>query len=191
MFYESRQTGPEFVQWLFDADQLVNIADTQDEQRAHTWLTIHPAYMNKEKVKYWLLGLKLTDELFMDKDNKLPNGCGSKSRYSFGGFFDESLERYAFFGDEEGLAEIEAHLSKLEAEIDAREVKKDDKKEEMQSWHPEEEKRKIEEETQVERLERMLEEEQTRRERAEDEVAKKNAIIEQQYAAIVELKKTQ
>jgi hypothetical protein len=189
-FYKSRQTGPDHFQWLFDGDQLISVADAQDEQRVHTWLSIHPSYMNKVKVKAWLLGLKLNDELFKDKEKKLPKGCGSKAGHSFSSLFRKSLERYAFFGDEEGLAEIKTHLESLEAEIDAREVKKNGEKEEDM--------REIEEETEVGRLERLLEEEKkgrqkekTLRERAEEEVATRDAIIEEKDAIIAEMKKTQ
>eukprot|EP00520_Triparma_pacifica_P001364 CAMPEP_0118655510 /NCGR_PEP_ID=MMETSP0785-20121206/12966_1 /TAXON_ID=91992 /ORGANISM="Bolidomonas pacifica, Strain CCMP 1866" /LENGTH=518 /DNA_ID=CAMNT_0006548251 /DNA_START=323 /DNA_END=1875 /DNA_ORIENTATION=- len=57
-FYESRQTGSEFYKWYFEASQLVDDADSKDQQRVFAWLYSHPSYLDKDAVKDWLLKLK-------------------------------------------------------------------------------------------------------------------------------------
>ena len=73
-FYGSRQTGPEWFKWLFEADTLVGEADTKDQQRVWAWLFAHPRYLDRDKVKEWLLGLKSDGDILGRGDKKLPKG---------------------------------------------------------------------------------------------------------------------
>jgi len=50
-FYSSRQTGPEFIEWVFDANQLIHDIQTKDQQRVFVWLFFHPSYHNKDKIQ--------------------------------------------------------------------------------------------------------------------------------------------
>jgi len=116
--YTSRQTGPEFVEWWFDADQLIYDAKTKDQQRVTAWLFFHPSYYNKDKVQAWLLIMKATDELFAAE--KLPKGCVQFSGHTFDSLFSKSLERFAFYYNSANLAKIKTHLDSLKAALDAR-----------------------------------------------------------------------
>jgi hypothetical protein len=180
--YDSRQTGPEAAQWEFDAEQLMYGRETKDEQRVGRWLWAHPSYFDRVKVKAWLLRLKMEDELFEDEEKKLPRGVGSKAGHSFSSFFKNSLERYAWYGDDEGLEEIRAHLEALEAKIDSREkaavvaTQMTQEGEAAPAPEPRENKLKMEideKETEVDRLKRLLESEKKGRaaERKRAEVA--------------------
>ena len=118
-FFESRQTGPEFVRWVFSCGQLIFDVETEDQQRVFAWLHFHPSYNSKDDVKEWLLGLDEKRPLFRADDKKLPKGCNEFSGHSIASFFDKSLERYDWYGDEEGLLQVKTHLEKLRKKIEA------------------------------------------------------------------------
>jgi hypothetical protein len=143
-FYASRMTGPELFQWYFDATQLINDAETKEQQRVWVWLFAHPSYLDQDKVKEWLLGLKSDGEILGGVDKKLPKGCGPFTGHSLDTFFTKSLERYAYYNDTEGFLLVEAHLNKLKEEVDSRalvvtakgatvrsSIKEEDKEEDM------------------------------------------------------------
>jgi len=104
-------TGPELVQWKFDAEQFVYEAQTNDEQRVLAWLFFHPSFRNKDKAQAWLLGMKATDDMFAAE--KLPKGCGPFSGHSFDSLFEKSLERFAYYSDSENVTTIKTHLDSL------------------------------------------------------------------------------
>ena len=103
-FYTSRQTGPEYIEWWFDADQLVFDAQTKDQQRVIAWLCFHPSYNNKDMVQASQLSLKATDEMFATE--KLPKGYREFAGHTFDSLFSKSLERFAFYNDSANLAKI-------------------------------------------------------------------------------------
>ena len=119
-FYSSKWTGPEFAKWGFDASQLTYGADTKDQQRVLYILFNHPFYLDKNKVKEWLLGLKSDSDLLGGGDKKLPKGCGQFTGHSLDSFFTKSLQRYAYYKDTEGFAQVNAHLDKLKEEVASR-----------------------------------------------------------------------
>ena len=112
-FYASRMTGPEMSKWYFDATQLIHDAETKGQQRVSRLLRAHPSYLDQDKVKEWLLGLKSDGEILSGVDKKLPKGCGGFTGHSLDSFFTKSLERYAYSNDTEGFPLVEAHINKL------------------------------------------------------------------------------
>ena len=119
-FYSSKWTGPDAIKWEFDAGQLLHGTDTKDQQRTVCWLLCHPNYLDQEKVKEWLLGLKSDGEILCGCDNKIPIGCGPVTGHTLDSFFTKSLQRYAHYNDTEGFPLVKAHLDKLKAEVDER-----------------------------------------------------------------------
>jgi hypothetical protein len=117
------KTGPDFVQWFFDAGQLVYDANTVDQQRALAFLFFSPTYHSKDAVKPWLLGLKTNTPLLCESDKKLPKGCLVFSGHSLASFFEKSTERanYMFHDDAQSQREITEHLESLARQIEERE----------------------------------------------------------------------
>mmetsp|Transcript_414 Transcript_414/g.588 ORF Transcript_414/g.588 Transcript_414/m.588 type:complete len:687 (-) Transcript_414:43-2103(-) len=140
-FYESRWTGPKFWKWCFEASQLVDGADTKDEQKVFVWLFVHSSYLDKEAVKEWLLGLKSDGKILGGGDKKLPKGCGDFSGHSLESFFTKTFQRFAYYGDAESTAEVHAHLESLQSEVAARPMSnKSSRKSMMAEKDPEEDK---------------------------------------------------
>ncbi|GMI19581.1 hypothetical protein TeGR_g4822 [Tetraparma gracilis] len=115
----SKLTGLEFAQWAFDAKQLMNDADTVDQQRAMYVLVWHPSYFNKVAVEEWLLSLQIATPLLTDPDKKLPKGCGRFTGHSLASALERFIERFAFYGDTPELQQVRAHLTALAQQIKA------------------------------------------------------------------------
>jgi hypothetical protein len=116
-------TGPEGVQWWFAAKQLINAAETVNEQRTHAVLSSHPSWLDKEAVSDWLLSLAADALLFAREDKRLPPGCGSYAGHSLQSAFDRFIPRvgYHYDPDDPKFQQIKAHLTALAAQIEARE----------------------------------------------------------------------
>jgi hypothetical protein len=116
-------TGPAELQWYFAAGQLVNAAQTADEQHAQKFLAAHPSYLKKEPVTDWLLSLDADTILFARSDKKLSPGTTELAGNSLKWFFDDSIARvrYYYKSDDPALQLIVAHLTALAAEIEERE----------------------------------------------------------------------
>ena len=119
-FYRSRRTPAMFYDWLFDAHQLLYDSNTKDQQRTYIWLETHPKYFAKDKVKAWLLGLKSDGDILGGGDKNLPKGCNQFSGHLIDSFFTKSLQRFAWYNDAEGFAQVKAHLDELKEEVDKR-----------------------------------------------------------------------
>jgi hypothetical protein len=113
------KAGAEFVQWVFEAKQLVYEADTVDQQRVRTLLTWHPSYSNKEAVNEWLLSLQIATPLLTEPDKKLPKGCAKFTGHSLASVFERLIECFAFYGDTPELQQVRAHLTALARQIEA------------------------------------------------------------------------
>mmetsp|Transcript_16944 Transcript_16944/g.34881 ORF Transcript_16944/g.34881 Transcript_16944/m.34881 type:complete len:667 (+) Transcript_16944:181-2181(+) len=121
-FYESKETGPEHHKWEFRASQLLNDADTKDQQRLLVFLSVHVNYLDKDDVAKWLLELTSDGDILGRGDKKLPKGCGSFSRHSLESFFEKSLQKLPYFGDERCMTPVVDHLKALRAEVNNREL---------------------------------------------------------------------
>jgi hypothetical protein len=113
------KAGSAFVQWTFDAKQLVYDADTVDQQRVRALLSWHPSYNNKEAVKEWLLSLQIATPLLTEPDKKLPKGCAKYAGHSLASFFKRCIERFAFYGNTPELQQVRAQLTALAQQIAA------------------------------------------------------------------------
>ncbi|GMI41435.1 hypothetical protein TeGR_g10266 [Tetraparma gracilis] len=121
------KTGPDYVQWWFEAGQLIFDANTVDEQRVLSFLNYSPTYHSKDAVKPWLLGLKTDTPLLLESDKKLPKGCLMFSGHSLTSFFEKSTKRanYMFHDDAASQQEISSHLASLARQISEREPEPD------------------------------------------------------------------
>jgi hypothetical protein len=120
-FYSSQMSSAGYAQWMFDGQQLTYDAEILDHQRVHLWAGYHPSMLNVKSVKQWILSLSIDSELLSGVDKKLPRGCHRASGMDIEEFFRRCVQRYGFYGDAEGLRDIEAHLKKLLAALDERE----------------------------------------------------------------------
>jgi hypothetical protein len=116
------KTGPDYIQWWFEARQLMFDANTVDQQRVVSFLFYSPTYHSKDAVKPWLLGLKTDTPLLLESDKKLPKGCLVFSGHSLTSFFEKSTERanYMFHDDAASQQEISSHLASLARQISER-----------------------------------------------------------------------
>jgi hypothetical protein len=114
--YSGSETGPEHSQWEFAAKTLVNAFETETAQRCWCFMFYHPSYLNKDEVRSWLLGLDVSAEIFQYKE-VLPDGIDEFSGTSLDAFFARCLTGYAWYGDDNGLREIEAKVDELKAAI--------------------------------------------------------------------------
>ena len=129
MWYSNGEwkTGPDYIQWWFEAGQLIFDANTVDQQRVFSFLFYSPTYHSKDAVKPWLLGLKTDTPLLLESDKKLPKGCHMFSGHSLASFFEKSTERanYMFHDDAASQQEISSHLASLARQISEREPSPD------------------------------------------------------------------
>jgi hypothetical protein len=129
MWYRNGEwkTGPDYIQWWFEAGQLVEGANTVDQQRAYTFLWFAPTYHSKDAVKPWLLGLKTNTPLLLESDKKLPKGCAMFTGHSLASFFQKCTQRanYMFHDDAASQQEISSHLASLARQISEREPSPD------------------------------------------------------------------
>ena len=133
-------------------------------------MVCHSSYYDKDAVKVWLLSLGADNELFAREDRKLPAGCGSVTGHSLDRFFEKAVEQYRWFGDDEGLGEVEAHLAAVKIAVNSKVFEKVE-------GDGDGEKREIVEESEVDRLKRVV-----------SELKRANAEKDE---TIAELKKTQ
>ncbi|GMI29865.1 hypothetical protein TeGR_g14601 [Tetraparma gracilis] len=121
------KTGPDYAQWWFEAGQLIEDANTVDQQRVKAFLLFSPTYHSREAVKPWLLGLKTDTPLLLESDKKLPKGCSESTGHSLASFFEKSTERanYMFHNDAASQQEISSHLASLARQIEEREPSPD------------------------------------------------------------------
>jgi hypothetical protein len=118
-WYSSKLTGPEFVQWIFEAKHIFNDADTVDQQRVRFVLHYHPSYHSKAAVKEWLLSFQIATPLLTESDKKLPKGCDRFTGHSLASVLERLVERFAFYGDTPELQQVRAHLTALAQQIAA------------------------------------------------------------------------
>jgi hypothetical protein len=190
-FYKSRKTGPEHMMGGFnesDESRLIEDCQSADQLRCYLWLVCHPSYYDKDAVKVWLLSLGADNELFAREDRKLPAGCSDITGHSLGSFFEKAVEQYRWFGDDEGLGEVEAHLAAVKIAVNSKVF---EKVEGDGDGDGDGEKREIVEESEVDRLKRVVSElkrANAEKDETNEELMRANAEKDE---TIAELKKTQ
>ncbi|GMI05781.1 hypothetical protein TrRE_jg10106 [Triparma retinervis] len=92
--------------------------------RARIFLFCHKSYLDKERVKEWLLSLESSGSLLGGLDKKLPKGCGEFTGHSLDSFFSKSLDRYARLNGSlltEEYVRVKEHLEGLRKDVAGRE----------------------------------------------------------------------
>ena len=117
--YSTRTTPKEYRGSLFGSDDapLTLTFTTHDEMRLALFTYAHPYYYaeKKDDVKKWMLGMRVTDELF--QGGVAPKGAHQVRGQPFETVFSKIKKRYEYFNDKEGDAAISSHLDALLIEI--------------------------------------------------------------------------
>ena len=132
--YKTKISTKQHFQSYFknDNEPLVFTFTTYDEAKLNEFVTVHPYYFVEvqKKVKQWILGLKVTDELF--RSGVVPKGVDILKGQSFDTVFKKLKYKFEYFNDMEGSELIDEHLDALLLEVAAIKNKLKHDKESMQ-----------------------------------------------------------